>query len=823
MLNNVQLVFYIGTDQHVRAFSAAPGTSWTPQDLTAATGMPAAAVGSPLTSFEDILNNVQLVFYIGTDQHVRAFSGVPGTAWVPQDLTAATGVVAAASGSSLSSFEDVLNNTQLVFYTGTDQHVHYFAGVPGQPWDQADLTTATGTIAAATGSPLSSFEDILNNAQLAFYIGTDQHVHDYAGVPGHAWGTQDLTAATGAVPSATGSKALSSFEDTVYNVQLVFYIGTDQHVHAFSAVPGHSWNHQDLHAATGAVTAASGSALTTGSPLNSWSTQGILLNITGQVLAGSTGVPGATVSVNGTSAAGTSFSHATITNANGSYSLFVPFGGSYTITPSLAGYTFTPASQTFSNVGGNQIQNFSTTTEAATITAPLQPQPPPSNAPAPIPPPTMSASAVNCNDVSGTWTDQFSDTFTLSQAGNSVSGSTTNKNASCGNVTWTITGQVTGIGSVSLTESNPTPAIDSCGKTVESGQTATVQIMSCSAAQQTYTGTASGGSGFAGGGSGPSGGTTTWTRTSNPPGMAVTVDLNAGKIYVTLSGQNKAALLTNQISTSSNQSTLLGSHSGASAGSSFADSLRRTSLPVGQYGSVTSTWDDITVTVPVSFYVLGNTRFSQYNIPNESQCSANPQQAWIIYAIDTACHYKSAMLGAQFIAQTNTNGTGISVSNQVLKGLNGLGSDYPCPSAPGGNTDGTNTFAAVDSGGVPITTITGAGTFTDSSAKKHHYVLSDATGFPNQFTNNNPRPGSLARDPKSTTLQFGDQILMVDSNDSPSPDIRVIEDLCPVCNRGFGAPDWPGTVAHIDSFNSSGTCSAVGVGDYGFRTAIRLR
>ena len=52
--------------------------------------------------------------------------------------------------------------------------------------------------------------------------------------------------------------------------------------------------------------------------------------------------------------AGTSVSLSTTTDVNGSYSFSVPARGTYTVTPSLAGYAFSPASQTFSNLGANQ-------------------------------------------------------------------------------------------------------------------------------------------------------------------------------------------------------------------------------------------------------------------------------------------------------------------------------------------------------------------------------------------------------------------------------------------------------------------------------------
>ncbi len=149
---------------------------------------------------------------------------------------------------------------------------------------------------------------------------------------------------------------------------------------------------------------------------------------------------------------------------------------------------------------------------------------------------------------------------------------------------------------------------------------------------------------------------------------------------------------------------------------------------------MTSTWDDVSVTVPVSFYVIGNTRFSQYNFPYESQCSANPQPAWIINAIDNVCHYQSTTLGAQFITQTNINGTGISLGNQVLKKYSISGASLVCPPAPGGNGNGSDTFAAVDAGGSRITKITGT----------NNTVLSDGTAFPNVFVNNNPPPRQLS-------------------------------------------------------------------------------
>jgi hypothetical protein len=73
--------------------------------------------------------------------------------------------------------------------------------------------------------------------------------------------------------------------------------------------------------------------------------------ISGEVTSAGLGLSGVALNVNG----GT-----TNTTVYGSYwSSPLPPGGSFTITPSLAGYTFTPSSVTFSNVNSNQIANFS--------------------------------------------------------------------------------------------------------------------------------------------------------------------------------------------------------------------------------------------------------------------------------------------------------------------------------------------------------------------------------------------------------------------------------------------------------------------------------
>ncbi len=83
----------------------------------------------------------------------------------------------------------------------------------------------------------------------------------------------------------------------------------------------------------------------------------ITLTISGRVVDGSNnGISGVTMSLSG------STTPPKITDASGNYSFTgLTFGGNYTVTPSKTGLSFTPPSQTFSNITANQTADFSAT------------------------------------------------------------------------------------------------------------------------------------------------------------------------------------------------------------------------------------------------------------------------------------------------------------------------------------------------------------------------------------------------------------------------------------------------------------------------------
>ena len=78
----------------------------------------------------------------------------------------------------------------------------------------------------------------------------------------------------------------------------------------------------------------------------------LMATISGQVTHGGSGFAGATVSLSGSIIASVA------TDPLGNYSFTVPQGGSYTITPSIPGYSMTPANQTFPQLSSNATANF---------------------------------------------------------------------------------------------------------------------------------------------------------------------------------------------------------------------------------------------------------------------------------------------------------------------------------------------------------------------------------------------------------------------------------------------------------------------------------
>jgi len=81
--------------------------------------------------------------------------------------------------------------------------------------------------------------------------------------------------------------------------------------------------------------------------------QGATYTISGQASLNGSALSGVSVTLSG------SQSDTAAASYSGYYSFTLPAGGSYTVTPSLAGYTFDPPSRTFNTLSANEVANFS--------------------------------------------------------------------------------------------------------------------------------------------------------------------------------------------------------------------------------------------------------------------------------------------------------------------------------------------------------------------------------------------------------------------------------------------------------------------------------
>ena len=84
--------------------------------------------------------------------------------------------------------------------------------------------------------------------------------------------------------------------------------------------------------------------------------------ISGQITENGAPLAGVTVTLSG------SQSGLRTTDSNGNYSFQLISGGNYTVTPSIFGFSFNPASQTFNSLNANQTANFAATRQSFVVT-----------------------------------------------------------------------------------------------------------------------------------------------------------------------------------------------------------------------------------------------------------------------------------------------------------------------------------------------------------------------------------------------------------------------------------------------------------------------
>lgn len=248
---NKQLhVFYIDNNaQHVHQLYY-NGTSWSDADLTAFTGGPTA---SPYGISGFAVNNLQYVFYIGTDNHVHE-TYYNNSNWTDQDLTGMIGGPAASFGPILA-FDTKPNLQAHVYYQdqNLDLHQIYFNG---SSWSDSDLTASTG--ARCYTSWIAGFA--VNNLQHVFCAGYGKYsnnldmLHIYYN--NFTWVYEDVTFKAGGseTPMNLGS-GVAAFKVPKVNQFEVFSVTDDTHFNRYyHVVKPKQWIDRDLTSGIGAPT-----------------------------------------------------------------------------------------------------------------------------------------------------------------------------------------------------------------------------------------------------------------------------------------------------------------------------------------------------------------------------------------------------------------------------------------------------------------------------------------------------------------------------------------------------------------------------------------
>lgn len=201
-----------------------------------------------------------------------------------------------------------------------------------------------------------------------------------------------------------------------------------------------------------------------------------------------------------------------------------------------------------------------------------------------------------------------------------------------------------------------------------------------------------------------------------------------------------------------------------------------------KYSKVTVTWKTNPVlegklTPGTPWNVLGNTRYSQYNVPHESACGTTTRTYWIVDSL-TSCNFTPVTLRRNFAEQVHINGTGVSLSHGTLKA--------GAATSMAGGTCSHN--------------------FPPGSTLRQLFLpVADVTGSCNIPL---VADSSLAVHKKLGLACNADVMLVNGSNANFGARIR--HDTCPACNDGFN-----GTEGHIDHFTDTPACSGNAVGDLG--------
>jgi hypothetical protein len=205
---------------------------WNINDLASAQGnVQIAGAGQNLAGFAWEAQNTEHVFFIGSDSHVHEL--YHDTAWHHNDLTRLSGDPGTPVGH-LAAYVWEKQGTEHVFYVGTGgeagvagaiPHIHEIYYEAGK-WHAHDLNQAVpdAMLPAYDKASLAAYVFQRQNTQHVVYVGNDLHIHEF--YYDNAWHHSDLSKAASKQPEDVLAGGITAFASEYENTEHVFYIGT---------------------------------------------------------------------------------------------------------------------------------------------------------------------------------------------------------------------------------------------------------------------------------------------------------------------------------------------------------------------------------------------------------------------------------------------------------------------------------------------------------------------------------------------------------------------------------------------------------------------
>jgi hypothetical protein len=195
---------------------------WNINDLGGIQGnVRVAGSGQNLAGFAWESQNTEHVFFIGSDSHIHEL--YHDTAWHHNDLTQLSGDPGKPLGH-LAAYVWEKQGTEHVFYVGNDFppriHELYYDG----KWHAHDLNQAVpdAALPASDSASLVGYVFAGQNTQHVIYVGNDLHIHELS--YDNKWQHSDLSKAASKQPEEVLCGGITAFASEYENTQHVFYI-----------------------------------------------------------------------------------------------------------------------------------------------------------------------------------------------------------------------------------------------------------------------------------------------------------------------------------------------------------------------------------------------------------------------------------------------------------------------------------------------------------------------------------------------------------------------------------------------------------------------